>query len=111
MFLQRDNDDDTPLHCASGHPDGLPGYGHPDIVEFLAKSGAKLDEVNKQRNTALIIAVKCGHAKICEILAKKGAKVNSFDGTVAPIFFATQNGDLPVCKILVRYKAELNVVS
>ena len=103
-FLQKDGDKDTPLHCASD-------CGKLEVVSLLVEKGASLDEINKKGFTPLVRAVKGRHAKICEILAKKGAKVNSFDGTVAPILIATQNGDLLVCKILVKYKADLNVVS
>ena len=103
-FLQKDGDNDTPLHCASDR-------GKLEVVSLLVEKGASLDEINKEGFTPLVQAVRGGHAKICEILAKKGAKVNSFDGTAAPILIATQNGDLPMCKILVKHKADLNVVS
>ena len=103
-FLQKDGDNDTPLHCASHS-------GKHEVVSLLVEKGALLNEINTKGFTPLIYAVMGRHAKTCQILAKKGAKVNSFDKTVAPILIATQNGDLPVCRILVKYKADLNVVS
>ena len=92
------------------------------IEKTSNRYGDYLDKVNTQMVatwssfailgfTPLIYAVMGRHAKTCQILAKKGAKVNSFDKTVAPILIATQNGDLPMCKILVKHKADLNVVS
>lgn len=53
--------------------------GQPDVVKLLLDKGLKVDEINKQGETALMTAAAAGHAEVVQVLLDRGADVNARD--------------------------------
>lgn len=49
--------------------------GHAEIVYFLIRAGAVMDEQTAQGSTALMLACKRGHEKCAEVLVSMGAEI------------------------------------
>ena len=63
----RDANEQTPLMLAAAH-------GDTDRVRRLIAVGARLDDTDRQGNTALALAQKAGHKDIADMLRKAGAR-------------------------------------
>ena len=50
---------------------------HLDFVNYIIKKGAKLDEVNLNGETALMIAARHGKSDMVHCLIKHGAKLDA----------------------------------
>ncbi|MFC1841840.1 ankyrin repeat domain-containing protein [Candidatus Dependentiae bacterium] len=93
-----------PLHLAAIN-------GYLEVVEFLVKNGAKVNEKDKwTKNTPLHLAAKYRYLKVTKFLVKNEAKVNEKNkwGNT-PLHEAT--GHLEVVKFLVKKGAEVNAKS
>lgn len=94
--------DITPLHLAVE-------FGTKDILKLLLRSGANVD-AKRQRDgwTHLHIATKSKQIKTAKLLISCGADVNTPDKSgKTPIFYATDNGDLKMTKLLIANKANV----
>lgn len=78
----------TPLMQAAG-------YGHVEVVSFLLKKGADVDQTDEAGYTALMFAAEKGYAEIVDLLLEYGAAVNCslFKEKVTPLMFAAKNGN------------------
>ena len=62
----------TPLHIASSN-------GYSDIVKYLIKSGANLEEETSGKATPLLCASYYGHIEIVNFLIQNGADSSCHD--------------------------------
>lgn len=78
------------------------------VLENFAKIG--LDTLNKERVSALHLAVKLGNIEIATILLEAGADVNVVGANKeTPIFEAVKNNDVEMIELLTRYGANLKL--
>lgn len=49
--------------------------GHLVVVHVLIQAGAQLDQLDKEQNTALILAIQNGHNDVIKYLVKAGASI------------------------------------
>ena len=93
----------APLHWAAQG-------GHLAIVKYLISKGAAIDELNIQKETALVYAAEGGHLNVAEFLIAKGAKVNVKTTLDAlPIHYAVWAGKAELVKLLVAKGADLKL--
>ena len=83
----------TPLILASQQ-------GKLDVVEFLLKKGARVNDVMTDGKTALLMACKNGHTEIVRILMAKGADQSLKSSGKSPRDVA---GNTEIVKILDSY--------
>lgn len=62
----------TPLHCAAM-------FDHPEIVEYLVMEGADINQVDKERRSALLLASLRGGWKTVHTLIRLKADINIKD--------------------------------
>jgi ankyrin repeat protein len=76
--------------------------GHAAVCHLLLAGGARLEERDKNGNTALMIAASWGHASVCEVLLTAGAQLEqrSADGRTA-LVIAASGGHTAVCQLLL----------
>ncbi|KAL3664212.1 hypothetical protein V7S43_010541 [Phytophthora oleae] len=83
------------------------GYNFPAIVRLLVKNGARVDLLNRESWSPLMIAAQLGHSDVEEILLKEGkAKIDQQhpNGTTA-LHIVSQHNFLEVVKLLLNYGA------
>lgn len=121
-----------PIHYAAAS-------GHTEVISLLQKKGAKIDALNDDRHTALVIAVyngktQCvsllcdygasvnrggqplfeaaslGHVDIVSILCQRGANVHTeWDAGYTPLFEAASKGHTKVVQVLLDHNANVDV--
>lgn len=80
------------------------------IVNFLIKSGARINQPTKNRETPLHIAVKESKFKLVKLLLDNGANINQLNiWKETPIFIASKNNHLEIVDLLIKYGADLNI--
>ena len=72
MIEVKDNYHYTPLHISSY-------YGHLEVVECLAKSGADIEAKSSNEQTPLILASLSGHLSVVKFLVDEGADMEAED--------------------------------
>ena len=83
--------------------------GHLDIVSYMARNGAAIDNKYDQDNTPLMVAAVNGHTEIVRWLVAKGADVNAkgaYEQT--PLIYAAMFGNVDTVRILLEHEAEVN---
>lgn len=86
----------TPLHLAVE-------AGSEMIVRNLLLAGAKINELNVQKQTALHYAAENDHSSLCSILLENGIDFNAVDSNLNnALHVACQKGNLASCKILLQ---------
>jgi ankyrin repeat protein len=89
--------------------------GNFKLLKYLIKRGAKINKKNKKKETPLHTAIKYStsksHLKIIKYLISKGARINSrsINGW-APIHYAVSLGKYEAVKILIKKRANINLV-
>lgn len=84
--------------------------GHVKIVKYLLAKGAAVNELNIQKETALVYAAEGGHLKLAELLIARGAKVNiktTLDAS--PIHYALWAGKTEMVKLFLKKGAEFKL--
>ncbi|XP_076684261.1 uncharacterized protein LOC143377154 [Andrena cerasifolii] len=86
--------------------------GYVELVEELLEHGADVtmlpDSTLGKDSIPLHVATRNGHEEVAELLINYGADVNAQDETGKPaIFYATQNADLKMIKLLLTNKANV----
>ncbi len=82
-----------------------------DAIRFLVENGADVNSTNNYGNTILISAVSAPYIHdIISYLLNKGAAINARnkDGNTA-LMFAAANGDEKIVKLLLDFKADINL--
>lgn len=82
-FLRSLLDNYNLLNIKNNYGYGLLSYAvlknRPDVVMFMIRRGANLNETNFHKETPLIIAAKHNNLKIVEMLAESGCNINHKD--------------------------------
>ncbi|KAF3293548.1 hypothetical protein TWF132_004516 [Orbilia oligospora] len=107
--LEVKNDyDETPLFIAAQTGYKAEG-GYEDVVELLIKSGASVEDKDKDGKTALMAAVGRGYEIIAELLIKSGASVEDKDenGKTA-LMAAAERGYETIAELLIKNGASVD---
>ena len=83
--------------------------GHLDIMSYMARNGAAIDNKYDLDNTPLMVAAVNGHTEIVRWLVAKGADVNAkgaYEQT--PLIYAAMFGSVDTVRILLEHEAEVN---
>jgi len=106
-------DGTTPLMTAAEN-------GHNEIVLELIKLGVDVNQRKQDTFSAFLIACFLGHDDVVKTLAKHGADVNAAyeigssqgkSGNQTALTVAAARGNCPMCALLLKLGADLNVVS
>ncbi|OQS00668.1 hypothetical protein ACHHYP_02912 [Achlya hypogyna] len=86
--------------------------GHAQIVEWLLRAGANINQFPEGGATPLYVAAQNGHGAVVELLLAAEANVNQarHDG-VTPLLTATSNGHNQVVSLLIKAKANVNLAA
>ena len=94
--------------------------GHNDVVQELIKLGVDVNQRKSDTFSAFLIACFLGHDDVVKTLAKHGADVNAAyelessqgsSGNQTALTVAAARGNCPMCALLLKLGADLNVVS
>ena len=98
-----DNDiGSTPLMIAARN-------NHLEVVEYLVKNGAKVNQAKENGSTPLYIAAQEGHLEVVEYLVGQGAKVDQVvQDNWTPLHIAAENGFQEVVEYLVKNGAKVD---
>lgn len=78
-----------------------------NVVNFLLKKGAKVNNKSNYGETALFAAVEYDNVKVAELLLKYGAKVNYKNkGLETPLSIAKNNNNKELIQLLQKYGAK-----
>lgn len=109
--------DQVKMDINSKLPDATPliyaaRYGHLAIVNYLIKSGAKLDIEDEDGDTALTLAALNGYKEIVGQLLVAGANIEHKDniGNTA-LLLAAVKGNKEVVELLLEHKANINIIN
>ncbi|CAF1126763.1 unnamed protein product, partial [Didymodactylos carnosus] len=83
--------------------------GHLDVVEYLLKRNANIDQTNHRQMTPLLAAVKAGMWHIVEYLIDQNASIELTDKQQrTPLIIAASEGHLAVIDSLIEKGANVN---
>jgi len=94
--------------------------GHNDIVRELVKLGVDVNQRRQDTFSAFLIACFLGHEDVVKTLATHGADVNAAyeigsgqgsSGNQTALTVAAARGNCPMCALLLKLGADLNIVS
>lgn len=94
--------------------------GHNDIIQELLKLGVDVNQRRQDTFSAFLIACFLGHDDVVKTLAKHGADVNAAyeiassqgsSGNQTALTVAAARGNCPMCALLLKLGADLDVVS
>ncbi|XP_047542178.1 poly [ADP-ribose] polymerase tankyrase [Vanessa atalanta] len=89
---------DRPLHCAAAsvYPK------RKQVMEILIRKGARVNEKNKEGQTALHAATDAAHLDAMDLLLRHGAKVNACDGRgESALSLAARRDSAAACRLLL----------
>lgn len=97
----------SPLMLTSSHYQDEKSIAH---IKLLIKLGAKVDQVDKNRRTSLMIASSLGRIEAINLLIKHGADLNCYDkfgwtALMLAIYYNQKN----VVKLLLQSGANVNI--
>ena len=87
--------------------------GDMDMFDLLLKNKADVKAVNKDGETALLVAVGQGNVEAAKALCDKGADINDKDTKygMTALMIAADAGDLEMAEVLLSAKAKINETS
>lgn len=81
-------------------------------VQLLLDQGADVNAINKNGQTALIIATDLGHVNIASLLLDRGANINAADNDgMTALMLAAQQHIKPMVKLLLDRHADINLTN
>ncbi len=97
----------SPLMLTSSHYQDDKSIAH---IRLLIKLGAKIDQVDKNRRTSLMIASSLGRTEAIDLLIKYGADLNAYDkfgwtALMLSIYYNQKNA----LKLLLQNGADVNI--
>ncbi len=97
----------SPLMLTSSHYQDDKTIAH---IKLLIKLGAKIDQVDKNKRTSLMIASSLGRSEAIDLLVKHGADLDSYDkfgwtALMLAIYYNQKN----VVKLLLQNGADVNI--
>lgn len=97
----------SPLMLSSSHYQDEKNIKH---LRLLIKLGAKIDQVDKNKRTSLMIASSLGRIEAVELLIKHGSNLNAFDkfGWTA-LMLAIYYNQKEIVKLLLENGAKVNI--
>ncbi len=97
----------SPLMLTASHYQDERSMAH---LKLLIKLGAKIDQVDKNKRTALMIASSLGRVEALELLIKHGSHIDMFDkfGWTA-LMLAVYYNQKEVVKLLLTNGADVNI--
>lgn len=100
---------DTHCRDTAFHKAIEPKSGSESIIRLLAKNGANIDAQNKNRLTALCVAVCYGEKSVVQLLICFGAAVNTMDkyGATA-LHYAVDRNNLAIVRTLLKAGADID---
>lgn len=102
ILEKKDEEERTLLHCACRN-------GSIDIVRELIKYKVNLEEVDKNRWSAIYYAVYFEHLEIVKELLNTGVDVNLKSANQAnPLYLACKRGYVEICRELIKAGADVN---
>lgn len=68
--------------------------GYPEVVEVLLNAGAKIEEMNEDKNTPLMEACREGHTDVVKVLLGRHADINAINPDLGdtPLSLAASGG-------------------
>lgn len=83
--------------------------GHYSILLTLLKAGCKVNQVDKDMRSALMIASSMGHCNVVDLLIRRGARISAKDGSGnTALIIAAERGFIDIVKLLVQRGADMN---
>ncbi|KAL5021726.1 hypothetical protein ScPMuIL_000881 [Solemya velum] len=99
---------DSALHCAASSP--FPK--RKQVVEYLVRNRANLNDKNTEYLTPLHVAADKAHYDVMDVLLKHGAKVNALDGLgQTALHRVAQQGNMQACRLLMSANVDHSIVS
>ena len=98
----RDNKGNTPLMCAVENSSVA-------LCQLLLKYHPDLKLKNKNKQTALSLAVTLNRHRLITALIKQGAPINPKDGSIVPLAQALYMQNAPLVKLLLKHGADVTV--
>ncbi|CEL11342.1 hypothetical protein ASPCAL14445 [Aspergillus calidoustus] len=88
-------------------------YNRPDIVQYLLKQGAEVNQRGPLSYTALHHASKHGHTEVVKVLLDHGAAVNLRDESWGwtPLHAAASQGSSHVIELLLEHGADVGMLA
>ena len=80
-----------------------------EMIKFLVKLGADINEKNENNTTPLYMAALAGKTESIKCLVSLGAKIDEKVNNMAPIFIAASKGQVESIKCLVSLGVNVNV--
>jgi ankyrin repeat protein len=85
--------------------------GKTEIARLLLENGAKVNQTNRARVTALFPACMNGHLEMVKLLVSYGANVNQVDVDGRTPLFNAVWSDAACVKFLIDHGAQINVIN
>ncbi|PYH90224.1 ankyrin, partial [Aspergillus ellipticus CBS 707.79] len=79
-----------------------------DIVDLLLMYGAKVNAVNKNKDTPLCLAAARGRERVVESLLENRANVHLVGAGLPPLMWAVMSGNVSVVRQVFRAGADVN---
>jgi hypothetical protein len=102
----KDNDGNTALHLMikSSKEDTT------ELIYMMIEKNIGLNQVNKNGENALHIAVDMNNLIITKLLLKNGININTdtVNDHLTPLLIATIHGNIKMCELLLEYKPNIN---
>jgi len=104
LNMKEEGNKETPLLLACS-------LGNEKIIQLLVENGAKLDDYDEEGNTGLMLACENEHLNCVKYILTVGVSPNEVSKLKkwSPLHFSSSNGNIEITKLLINYKAIVNI--